>query len=290
MTRAEIATADTFAEILPLLEEFPGSRLSPHDWKRMLFELAWIPPEHQRGFVLRDAGQVVGFLGTILSVRRIAGAERHFCHLSSWIVRESHRSAGIELVLPLLAMKHYTLVNLSPSPAAHEIFTRLGFRELEREQRLIPMFTPLKAFASSSRIQILLGADAVRPYLTGEEVRIVADMAATRASIALLRSGTQQCLVIATSSRWRYGLRLAMVEYASDKARLCEWGPRVAEAFRRSLGTVGMRVDGRHACGPLPPFAVLRPLERTALYRPSDPLVTPESVDGLYSERVQQLG
>ncbi|MEO5989764.1 MAG: hypothetical protein ABIU54_07555 [Candidatus Eisenbacteria bacterium] len=255
----------------------------------MLFDPPWPTPDVQRGFVMRDQGRVVGFLGTILSTRRIGDHHRPFCHLSSWIVRESHRSAGFELVLPLLAMKHYTLVNLSPSPAAHEIFSGLGFEELEREQRLIPLFTPPGALLRTSRVRIVLGATKVIPLLAGEERRIAVDMAGTQAALALLQWRKHHCLVIATSSSWRNGMRLATVEYASDWDLAHEWTPRVAEAFRRSLGTVGLRMAGRHARGILQPFAVSRPLERSALYRPSDSLVRPQDVDGLYSERVQQL-
>jgi len=68
----------------------------------MLFDLPWPVEEEHRGFILRDGGEAVGFLGTIFSRRTVGGTTCRFCNLSSWIVKESHRSSSLQLILPVL--------------------------------------------------------------------------------------------------------------------------------------------------------------------------------------------
>src|SRR5512145_1520818 len=113
MTRVEPAFRHDFEDVVPLLEEFPGQRLPREAWYRMLFEPPWPTPDDRRGYVLRDDGRVVGFLGTISCTREIRGRRERFCNLSSWIVRDSHRGASLQLVLPVLADREQTIVNLT---------------------------------------------------------------------------------------------------------------------------------------------------------------------------------
>ena len=65
-------------------------------------------------------------------------------------------------------------------------------------------------------------------------------------------------------------------------------GSAVTAGFFRTLGTVGLRVDGRNASGRTPSFAVRRTVALPPLYRPGGLGVTPGDVDGLYAEGLFQ--
>jgi hypothetical protein len=280
------ATPGQFEEIYPLLLDFANPRLSRDDWRRMLFDLPWPVDEEARGFVLRDGGAVVGFLGTIFSRRELNGATHRFCNLSSWIVKETHRAASLQLVFPVLALKSHTIVNLSPSAAAYEIFARLGFQPLESAQVLLPSFARPGELLRARGDSVITRPEVLLAELDAPGRTIAEHMAGTLAGQALLKCGARRCHVVATRSPWKGRWQLAQVQYASDWELFWEHLASVSGAFGRTLGTVGLRVESRHLRGRRPRLSVERPLPRPNLYRPASPDITPQMIDGLYSEAV----
>ncbi|HEY6193595.1 MAG TPA: hypothetical protein VI504_01010 [Candidatus Eisenbacteria bacterium] len=274
---------EDFDQIHPLLLRFGNSAMDADDWRRMLFDLPWRVDEPHRGFGLFEDGRAVGFLGTIFSVRSIAGTMHRFCNLSSWIVEEPHRSSSVQLLLPVLGMRTHTIVNLTASPAAHEIFTKLGFRTLEERQVLVPSRPAFRPGA-----ELLLDHDAMRAALDDRGRTILDDMRGTHARQVVIRRANRTCHVVATRSPWKGRLRLAHVQYASDWRLLEDELALASWAFLRSLGTLGLRIDHRHLGG-RPHFgSKVRALSPPTLYRPADSSVSPADVDGLYTELVGQ--
>jgi len=210
------ATPGHFEEIYPLLLDFGAAHMTREDWRRMIFDLPWPVEEPHRGYMLRDGGAVVGFLGTIFSSRMIGGRRRRFCATSSWIVRESHRSASLQLVRPLLELTSHTILNPAPSPTAFEIFRRLGLRPLDDTQILVPPFARLDQATRWIGDRVTTDLGAMRSELDAGGRAIVDHMAGTRAAQAMLRSGRRRCHIVATRSPWKGPLRLAHVVYASD--------------------------------------------------------------------------
>ena len=290
MTEVRPARPDQFEEIYPLLLEFSSPTMERDDWQRMLFDLPWSVEEPHRGYILYEGAKAVGFLGTIFSRREIGGRAHRFCNLSSWIVRDSHRGAALQLVLPVLALKSHTIVNLTASPGAHEIFSSLGFRTLETAQVLLPPFARPLEFALRFGSSVATRAEAIRPHLDDDGRRILDDMAGTRATQILVRRGRRQCHVVATLSPWKGGRKLAHIQYASDWEFLWARPGDVSLALLRTCGTLGLRLDARHVrrLGPRPALAIERALAQPTLYRPAGPEITPELVDGLYTELVGQ--
>jgi len=280
------ATPGQFEAIYPLLLEFANPRMSRDDWRRMLFDLPWPVDEEERGFVLRDGGAVVGFLGTIFSRRERNGTTHRFCNLSSWIVKETHRAASFQLVLPVLALKSHTIVNLSPSPAAYEIFARLGFQPLETTQVLLPPFARPGELLRARGSSVTTRMEELRAELDEPGRTVAEHMSGTLAAQALVRSGARRCHVVATRSPWKGGWKLAHVQYASDWELFWDHLALVSGAFARTLGTFGLRVEARHLRGRRPAFSVARPLPRPNLFRPASSDVTPRMIDGLYTEAV----
>jgi hypothetical protein len=277
-----------FDEVYPLLLEFGNPRMSRDDWRRMLFDVPWPVDETCRGWVLRDGGAAVGYLGGIFSARTVGGERRRFCNLSSWIVRASHRSASLQLLGPALALRSHTIVNLSPSPTAYEVFRAFGFEVLERAQRLaIPVAGPRTAWAWA-RGRVWTAPEAVRTRLEPAARTVFDDMRGTLARQVLVEDRGRQCHVVATRGPWKRGLSLAQIAHASDWELFWRHAPRLNAALFRVLGTVGLRVDARWATGRHPAFSTERALPQPHLFRPASPDITPERVDGLYSELMGQ--
>ena len=277
-----------FEAIYPLLQEFPGQKLSRELWRRMLFDPPWPVSERQRGYALCEGDAVVGFYGTMFSHRTVNGRPVRFCNLSSWIVRESHRAQSLQILRPILALEDYVLVNPSPNAAVMPIFRRFGFEVLDDTQWLIaPLAGPggmLKAMGAS----LVTNAGRIRERLDDSGRQIHDHLRGTVAAEALLVRGERRCHVVATRSPWKGRWRLAHVRYASDWEMFWEHAPLAALAFLRTLGTVGLRVDGRYAAGRKPAGAVCRPIALPPLYRPGASGIAPNQVDGLYAEGLFQ--
>lgn len=288
MAEVRPATPDMFEEVYALLREFPDQALSKELWRRMLFEPPWPVEEPQRGYALLDEGRVVGFYGTMFSRRIVQGRPVRFCNLSTWIVKESHRAQSLQILRPILALEDYVLVNPSPNAAVLPIFKRFGFEPLETSQWLtIPVADPrslLRAWGTT----LVVDPERIRQNLDAEGRKIHEHLRGTVAAEALVLRGGRACHVVATASRWKRGLRLAHVRYASDWSMLADHASLLAGAFLRKLGTVGLRVDARHVTAKLPPFSVRRAIALPPLYRPGASGITPELVDGLYAEGLFQ--
>jgi len=288
MVEVRPAGPEMFEEVYPLLQEFPQQNLSKDLWRRMLFDPPWPVEEPHRGYVLIDRGEVVGFYGTMFSRRRVGGEWVRFCNLSSWIVKETHRALSLQLLRPILALKDYALVNPSPNDVALPIFRRLGFEVLEDAQWLVaPLATPrqiLKAMGTS----LITKPERIRERLDAAGQEVHDHLRGTVAAQALLLRGGRPCHAVATASPWKGRWRLAHVRYASDWEMFWDHAPLLAAAFLKTLGTMGLRVDGRNAAGRTPAFAVRKRLALPPLYRPGPSGITPDLVDGLYSEALFQ--
>ena len=286
MSEVRAVTAADCGAILPLLARFENPRMGADDWRRMLFDLPWPVDDPVRGWALFDGARAVGFLGAIPSRRDVLGRERRFVNLSSWYVEEAFRPESLKLVLPALADRARTIVNLSPSEAAGEIFTRLGFVPLETEQALIPPLSSPLDLLPARGVRLFTQAGSARAALDAPGQRRFDDMRGTRAAQLVLVVNGRPCHVVATKSPWKGGRTLAHVQYADDFALVMRHASSAARGFRGLLGTFGLRVDGRHASGRLPAFSVRRALPRPHLYRPEDASIVPAMIDGLYTEAV----
>jgi hypothetical protein len=278
--------AEDFDAIHPLLLRFENPRMTRDDWRHMLFDLPWKTEEKSRGVALWDGARVVGFLGAIPSERPVQGRTLRFVNLSSWYVDPAFRAESLKLVLPLLADRKRTIVNLSPSPQAAEIFKGLGFAQLETEQVLVPLVSGVRDLLPRVGVGVRTRLDRISEALDPQGRTLLDDMKGTQAGQVLLTVGDRTCLVIATRSAWKARWRLAHVQYASDWELFWRHPARVAGAFLGVFGTMGLRVDGRHAPDVLPPFSVRRALPQPHLFRPEDAGVTAAHVDGLYTEAV----
>ena len=90
MATVRKAVPGDFNKTYPLLEKFNNASLKREDWEQ-LFVNPWKSLEEYCGYILVEAGRVVGYLGALFSVRRIQGQEYKFCNVTSWIVEREYR-------------------------------------------------------------------------------------------------------------------------------------------------------------------------------------------------------
>lgn len=279
-TEVRAVGADAFDEILPLLREFPTKHMTRDDWWHMLFAYPWsVVP--QRGFAMYVDGRAVGFLATIFSDRELAGKMERVCSLSSWIVLPEHRDASLKLVTPILRMRGCTILNPTPSPVAYGIFQKLGFLPLESE-RLI--FFPMSGAAVAARslgARFSTSPAVIERDLRGRDRAIYADLSkCPAAKHVLLRHGGEQCYVVATAAHKRF-IPFAEIQYASSMDFFWKHRLLAHAALFPSTRATGLWVDKRFARGRAR-LALHWPAPR--LYRPTRKEITPEMIDGLYSE------
>lgn len=269
--------------VLPLLQRFPTTRMSREDWSYTLFTYPWAG-SGPRGHALFAEGKAVGFIGTVLSERQILGRTEKIANPSSWIVLEEFRYAAMLLLRPVMKARDTTLVNLTPSPAAYTMFARLGMKPLDEEQIVLPPVPDPVQAIRALRGSAVLAQDAIRGRLEGEELRYHRDLTSSAvARHVLLHRDGRQCYLVATLCRKR-GVPFMDVQYIGDREFFWEHRLLAQAALIRATGIPGlaMAVDRRFLVGRLPRLSLRWKLRR--LYRPSRDEITPEMIDGLYSE------
>jgi acetoacetyl-CoA synthetase len=112
-------------------------RIKPETW-RNLFDYSWLEQKPDRGLVLVDNSEIVGFLGTIYAKREINGKAGLTCNLSSWYVQPRYRGWGAALLHAALRDVSVTYMSLTPNPLSQQVFKMLGFLELGGSVLVLP--------------------------------------------------------------------------------------------------------------------------------------------------------
>ncbi len=278
------ARADDFPRVLPLLREFRNEQLTDADWHRLFEDHSGVQGD-TFGYVLEDAGEVVGFIAAIRSEREVRGERLRFVNASSWIVRDAYRAHSLPLFVKLLADRQAVVTNLSPTPQVLEMMLKLGFTRLDMTQRiLVPSLAGL-----FGKARVVTGRAALERELTGEPLRFLRDHDLPFHRHALVRAPEGSCYLMAnrSSKQVRRGLRLpfARVHHVSAPDVLVRHAPQVALRLALAFGVVGVVVDERMLGGAVPAHSRPRPGgARTAAYRSK--VVEGTDVDGLYTESV----
>jgi hypothetical protein len=269
---------ESFEEIYPLLTLFNNAKMTRDDWREMLFSYRWWGGS-ARGYALFADDKPVGFMGTIFSKRHIRGREEILCNASSWIVRDEYRTASMLLMKSLIAVPNCTIVNLTPTQRAYDIFKKLGFRDLESEQLLLlPVSTPTRLLQRS----FTADPNKVLPELTQPDRTIFNQLSSNpRIHHILLRGGSRPCYLIATRLFVKR-VPFAELHYISDPDFFWENRALAYMACARTMGVFGIAVDRRFAGQRSIGFAMRRSAKR--VYRPAHDDLPPSAVDGLFTE------
>jgi hypothetical protein len=266
MIRVVPAAADRFAEIAPLFH-----LLEPpvRPW-RALFDLPWPTAHRERGFVLEDAGRVVGFFGTVW--------RGHVCNLSTWVTLPEYRAHSLRLLQAVLGLEDCTLTCHTPDGKLYPLYKKFGFADLETHVRVLPPCPPLAALWPAWRTTTCV--EKIAPRLHGREAEICAHHRGLRCGHLLVWRGDEYCYVIFTRTRGRRAW-FAQVQWISHPQIFAARLGDVRRALLLATGTPLVMIGRRLVEGLALPGREVA-LATPAVYRSAT--LRPADIDNLYSE------
>jgi len=281
MFKVEKIACSRFDEVKAVLSGFPGNWTTA-DWLR-LFTYQWEKDEDYCGLVLKDGDQVVGCLGMIFSRRRINNRIEKFCNLTAWIVAPKYRSRSIALLLPVLAMKDYTITDLSPSRRVSRIQKKLGFKDLDATCRLLLPFGGRLGRRASANLKITLDHAAIAGRLQGEQLRLFNDHSGYQCSHLLAEVEDKSCYLVFTRLK-RKNMPYAHIHYISDLAVFARNDAAIRKAILAASRAFYILIDSRLAKGVRLPLSFSLPFRAPKLFLSAT--LRPDQIDNLYSEIV----
>ena len=125
------------------------------------------------GYVIKIKNKIVGFVGTLLSKRKINNKKYLYCNIHTWIVDKHHRIVSHLLFGPLIKKKCIITV-LSPQKRLIKIFEKIGFRSVEMNYKIILLNFFFSLFSKNS-FQIESKFIKIKKKLTNQDLQIYKD-------------------------------------------------------------------------------------------------------------------
>jgi len=246
-----------------------------------IFDYRWQRDESHCGLVLKDGDQIVGFLGMVFSRRRINGKTEKFCNLTNWFVQERYRNRAISLLLPLFAMRDYTITDLSPSRTVYRIQQKLGFKDLDARGRiLLPvgrrLFEP-----DPPHPRITHEPSQVREKLEGEHLRIFNDHVDYPCCHLLAADRERYCYLIYTRQKNRR-MTYAHVHFISEPDFFALAYRDIRASILAESKAQFIMIESRLVRGLSLPLSFSLSFRAPKQYL--SPRLQPEQIDNLYSE------
>ena len=221
----EPVTTETLPEFAAFLHTHLAAARSPQAWVEGLRKRWGMdPPNH--GFVLRDAGKIVGGIGAYYAERTINGKPERVCNITSWCVLDAYRKQSMRLAMTLVGQKGYHFTDFSPTKVVGGVLQFLKFRPLDERQAVI-FNIPWPALGS----ELITAQDKIENALQGDALRIYRDHAAFPwLRHVLIGTPNNWCHVIYKLGRFK-GLPSAHVYYLSDATVFEQHYRRLARHF-----------------------------------------------------------
>ena len=271
------ATAEDFEDIYSALLRRHDPNIPKGRW-RTIFEPAWGGgPDGQVGYVLREDGRVVGFLGLIFSERNIDGVVQKFANITSWIAEEGG-GHGAGLIFPLRRLRSHTITNLTSTPEAFRIFRRFGFAVLDTHCWIIPAVLP----RTGLRWQVTEETQEITGRLIDPDRTIYRDHAPYVRQLLAERGARYGHMVYSIVKR--RGLRVAKVHHLGGEAELNEVAPDVGRFLMAKHGVLALECDDRLVAPDGVRWSNRRELGVPRLYLSDS--VRPPHISELYTEMV----
>lgn len=272
---APITDADV-ADVAEFLHVHHNSRVP---WRLAFSAVPWSVQAPNHGFLLRDAGRVVGTLLALYSERLVAGRTERFCNLGSWCVLPDYRSSSLSLLDALLAQEEFHFTVLSPNEGSQEILAWLKFRPMNSSAVVVP-HVPLP---TPGRTLVVDYPPSIEKLLAPADLVLYRDhVRASAARHLVIVREARSCYVMYRESRHTSGARLAVLLRVSDP-----------DVFHQALIPLTRHLLLRHGLvatiADLPlitrkPRLAITVQRRPRMYRSAT--LSPEQIDELYSELV----
>jgi len=236
------AHTEDFDRIYPLLKGFNHPRLGIEDWLR-IFQDNWKTNTGYIGYMLLDDDNVVGFFGLLFSNLKINGQYHNMCNFGNWIVKQDYRANAISMLLPLLRLNDYTITNISASSSVHQIFKKLGFKEIDRTWRILfPLFSPIDlTFSKCSFYE----DEDIKDRINGEILSIYRDHITLPKCFHLLVTHHEQTCYILITKTIRKHIPFARIHYISNPDIFIKFCGKIIIRICGRTGTVAGIIDER---------------------------------------------
>jgi hypothetical protein len=133
-----VVRVEDYAELASFMADFPGARVRSVDGWHSRLRTWWdanpaFEPTFPRGWVLRDAGKIVGFFGSLPLKLQLAGRETTAFAATSWRVLPEYRGKSIGLKLRQLSA-HKDALHFSTTPKEElvALLKVLGYQPIDR--------------------------------------------------------------------------------------------------------------------------------------------------------------
>jgi hypothetical protein len=280
MIRVEIATPESFEEVLPLFDVFRNPPIPAERWRR-LFHYSWPCEERMRGFVLRDGERVVGFFGTILYERTIEGRVEKFANLTSWVTLPEYRSHSLRLFEAVVSIKDRTLTCHTAIPTIYPLYLRFGFKNLETKWIvLLPVpapWWPHRWF----RGRITTNPDVIATQLRGVQREFFVHLRSADCEQMLITYRGAVCHVVYTRTKGRR-YHFSRIHHVSNREIFSACLGHIRWRMALANRTLLLAMDERLYEGERPRLSRETNLAQVAVYRSET--LRPEQIDNLYSE------
>lgn len=167
----EPITDSTLPDFSAFLTANLNASFSAKTWESF-FRKQWTPAPPNYGYLVRDAGRVVGGIGAYYADRQIHGGLARFCNITSWCVLDGYRQQSMRLALALTQQPGFHFTDFSPTKVVAASLQFLKFRALDERQFVIPN-VPLKPFGA----RVVHESGAIRKILSGKTLRAYDDHA-----------------------------------------------------------------------------------------------------------------
>lgn len=130
-----IVTLSDYIDLALFLANFENEKRNQEFWLNR-FHLWWddnpsFSNGFLRGWLLRDNGKIVGFIGCIPSAFLLDGQERILHSCTTWRVLEKNRNQSMELLFKLINESKKTILFVTtPNAVTGSILPRIGFRTI----------------------------------------------------------------------------------------------------------------------------------------------------------------
>jgi hypothetical protein len=267
-------------QVAAFLHEHLNDRVSVEHWIDAI-EVPWAVDRPNAGFMLVDAGEVVGVQLAFYSERLIDGRRERFCNLGAWCVLPGYRLHSLRLLKHALDQEGYHFTDFSPSGKVVEINSRLGFRFLDAATVLVPNLPWPGGGAGAS---ISSDPEVIERTLAGAELELYRDHAGAPAArhVVLIR-GDESCYVIFRKERYKRLRAFASVLHVGNPRLYGELARPLGRHLLFRYGVVGTLAELR-VLGHRPPRSFEIEAPRRRMFR--SPELDPRDVDYLYSELV----
>jgi len=270
-----------FDQIYSSLLAAHDPRIAKEDW-RQLFIRHWDIPEDYHGYMLVANEEVVGFLGTIFSTRKIRHQEYRFCNLTSWIVKPEHRQRSLFLLFPLLQLTDYTFTNLSAQEHVAAIHRELGFTEIGSRAHIL---LPLSGFSfpRNNKYRIIFDKDQIKDILSSDELDIFNDHVKFKCNHILIASENDYCYLVA-SKLIKKMVPILYIHYIGNLDLFLKMIHKVAFRILYHCQSLGLVLEERLVAGVNLRGAIKYDLPQYKLFKSA--FLQAQDIDNLYSERI----